>query len=98
MRKKKVYVNEIDKKINNNQTSCEVIENSDNKEDINNNLSVEDKIDKLFNLNGYIFNKNVEIYTDDKIYYTKIAGKVGNNIITLDNDIINISSIKDIKY
>ena len=81
----------------NNQKSCEVEEKVIN-EDAVVNISVDEKIDKLFNTNGYVFSKNVEIVTNDKVYNTKIAGKVNNHIITLDNDIIKISDIKDIKY
>ncbi len=94
MKKEKVYINKIDKKILNNQSYCDVSE----KEIIPNDLSVQDKLDKLFNINGYVFNKDVKIITNNKTYNTKIAGKVGHNIITLDNDIINIKCIKDIIY
>ncbi len=81
----------------NNQKSCEVEEKVIN-EDAVVDISVDAKIDKLFNTNGYVFSKNVEIVTNDKVYNTTIAGKVNNHIITLDNDIIKISDIKDIKY
>ena len=81
----------------NNQKSCEVEEKVIN-EETGVDISVDEKIDKLFNTNGYVFSKNVEIVTNDKVYNTKIAGKVNNHIITLDNDIIKISDIKDIKY
>lgn len=95
MKKKKLYVNKIVKK-NNNQSFCKV--DDDREIIINNNLSVDDKLSKLFNTNGYIFNIKVKIITDNKTYDTKIASQVGNSIITLDNDIINISDIKDIVY
>ena len=98
MKKKKIYVNKVNKKIDNNQTYCDV----NNEESIFNyhddELSVDEKLNKLFNTNGYIFNIDVKIITDNKTYHTKIAGKVGDNIITLDNDIIKISDIKDIVY
>lgn len=61
------------------------------------NLTVLEKIDKLLNRNGYIFNVEVKIITKEKKYQTKIAGKVNNHIITLDNDIININDIIDLK-
>lgn len=99
MKKEKIYVNKINKKIDNNQSYCDV-----HKEEnmvikhVDNGLSVEEKLKKLFNTNGYIFNVDVKIITDNKTYNTKIAGKVGNSIITLDNDIIHISDIKDIIY
>ncbi len=31
-------------------------------------------------------------------YETKIAGKVNNYLITMDNDVIDISTIKDVIY
>ena len=98
MKKNKVFVNEINKTINNNQKYCDVKEEVNDFNIIDNSLSVDEKLDKLFNTNGYIFNTNVKIITSDKIYNTKIAGKVNNHIITLDNDIIDISIIKDIIY
>lgn len=67
-------------------------------EDNYRNLSIVDKIEKLLNRNGYIFNVDVIIKTKDKVYKTKIAGKVNNHLITLDNDIINISDIIDLEF
>lgn len=99
MKKERLYVNKIDKRIDNNQNYCNV--NSEEKTIIeykSDKLSVDEKLKKLFNTNGYIFNIDVKIVTNNKTYNTKIAGKVGNNIITLDNDIINIKDIKDIIY
>ena len=97
MKKGKLYVKKNDKTINNNQDYCNIEESSNKIVNINNE-SVIDKIEKLFNINGYIFNKDVEIITINKKYNTRIAGKVNNHLITMDNDIINILDIKDIKY
>ena len=94
MKKNKIYVNKINDKIKNNQSSCEV-----NEEDIiDNSDSIEEKLDKLFNTNGYIFNIKVKIITIDKVYDTRIASRVGNSIVTLDNDVICINDIKDIVF
>ena len=94
MKKNKVFVNKIENKIGNNQSSCEVGEENI----INNDRMVEDKLNRLFNTNGYIFNIKVKIITNDKTYDTKIASRVGNSIITLDNDVINIDDVKDIVF
>ena len=96
MKKKKIYVNDINKKIDNNQDYCDVLE----KEEviISKKLTIDEKLQELFNKNGYVFNVNVKIITDSKKYDTKIAGRVGNNIITLDNDVISIKDIKDIIF
>ena len=104
MKKPKVFANEFDKNINNNQKVFDI--NSDNAthsdrqmktNDTYNNLTVMEKISKLLNRNGYIFNVDVIIITKDKDYHTKIAGKVDNRLITLDNDIIKIDDIIDLK-
>ncbi len=94
MKKNKVFVNKITDKIGNNQTSCEV----ENKKIESSEDVIEDKIEKLFNTNGYIFNINVKIVTSEKIYNTKIANRIGNILITLDNDVIRIEDIKDIVF
>ena len=99
LRKEKVYINKIIKEIKNNQKYCCVNEEiEDNSKREENDLDVEDKLKKIFNTNGYVFNTNVKIVTNNKTYQTKIAGKVNNHLITLDNDIIDISSIKDIFF
>ena len=94
MKKNKVFVNKIEGKIGNNQSSCEVEE----QEIISDNSSVEEKLNKLLNTNGYIFNIKVKIITNNKTYDTKIASRIGNSIITLDNDVINIDDVKDIVF
>ena len=88
MNKKKIYVNKINEKVGNNQTSYEIKDEE----------TIEDKLEELFSTNGYIFNVNVKIVTDDKTYDTKIASRIGDNIITLDNDVIRIDDIKDIIF
>ena len=97
MKKKKIYVNKIDNRIGNNQELCNVLEKK-HKNNYDTNKSIDEKLSELFNTNGYVFNVNVQIITNDKTYNTKIASKVGDNIITLDNDIININDIKDIIF
>ena len=96
MKKNKVFVNKINK-VRNNQVSCEV-EEKEKEIILEPSLTVNEKLDKLFNTNGYIFNINVKIITDDKTYDTKIANRIGNNIITMDSDIICIKTIKDIIF
>lgn len=55
-----------------------------------------DFINRLVKSGSYMFSKNVIIKANGKIYDTKIAGKIGNRIITLDNDSINIEDIEKI--
>ena len=54
---------------------------------------VQDFLNKISNSGGYVFNKKVVIVTKDKTYDTKIAGKIGNRLVTIDNDSISINDI-----
>lgn len=85
--KKVYYGSEINQKEN-----VKIIKNNIK----NDSFSVEDKIRKLFKSSRYIFNINVLIKTDKKDYDTKIAGKVKNSLVTVDNEVIPIIEINDI--
>ena len=61
-----------------------------------NNLTVEEKIKRLFKSSRYIFNIGVIIKTAKKDYDTKIIGKVKNSLITFENEEIPIIEIEDI--
>ena len=66
------------------------------KNNINSNLTVEEKIKKLFKSSRYVFNIGVIIKTKKKDYDTKIIGKIKNSLITLENEEIPIIEIEDI--
>ena len=55
--------------------------------------NVQDFLNKITGSGRYVFNRKVVIVTKDKTYDTKIAGKLGDKIITLDSDSINIDDI-----
>ncbi|HPE14574.1 MAG TPA: hypothetical protein PLT65_01890 [Bacilli bacterium] len=55
------------------------------------------KLQDLFASPSFIFNIRVLIKTKNENYDTKIAGKMGNNIITVDNKVIPIREIIDIE-
>ena len=56
-----------------------------------------DFIDNL-SKEGYTFGKKVIIKTTDNVYNTKIIGKYGDSIITIDNDKILLKDIENISY
>lgn len=59
-------------------------------------IDVLEFLNKLSNNGSYVFSKRVTIITNNKTYNTRVAGKIGNKIITLDNDSIDINDIKKI--
>ncbi len=65
-------------------------------DDLNREMSVEEKLKRLFQSRRYIFNIEVEIITKRKNYHTKIAGKVKNSIVTIDGEVIPVIEIEDI--
>lgn len=85
---KKVYYTSEDK--------AELIVNETKKNNISSLTTVEEKIRKLFKSSRYVFNINVLIKTDKKDYDTKIAGKVKNSLVTVENEVIPIIEINDI--
>ena len=104
----KVYQNESLNNIKNNKKVFDslkdknIVNNNDNnkltKKNDNSILTVKDKIKNLINDNNYIFNKEVTLIFNDYDKTCHIAGVVNNHIITMDNEIIKISDLKDIKY
>lgn len=62
----------------------------------NQSEDVVDFINRLSKSGSYLFNKDVVIVTKDKKYETRIAGKMGNRIVTLDNNSINLNDIEKI--
>lgn len=61
------------------------------------NESPSEFIDNL-SKDGYTFGKKVTIKTKDHVYNTKIIGKYGDSIITIDNDKILLKDIENISY
>lgn len=65
---------------------------------INNpSYSVKDKIANIFNKKSYIYKINVEINDNNRTYSTTIIGKTDGYLITINNELIPIKNIKDIK-
>ncbi len=61
-------------------------------------LTVKEKVKELIRGNNYIFNTQVTLVFDDHERECNIAGVVNNHIITMDNEIIKLDDLKDIKY
>ena len=90
----KVFQNKIDKKINNNER---VYYSNNKKEEVIANKTILQKINEIFSSPNYIYKANVEITLKDKKVTKRIIGRNKNYIITMDNTLIPISDIVDIK-
>ena len=92
----KVFHNKIDKKFNNNRSVF--YSNNTYEEDRSvDTRTVLQKINEIFSSPNYVYKANVEITLKDKKITKRIIGRNKNYIITMDNDLIPISDIVDIR-
>ena len=90
-----LYTNSFDKKIDN---SLEFIK-INNKEEIKtfSKNEINKKINDIFKSKKYIYKIKVEITLENKVFETYLIGKTNNKLITLDNNLIYINQIQNIK-
>ena len=55
------------------------------------------KINSIFTSSNYIYKADVEIKLKDKTINKRVIGKNKTHLITIDNELISISDILDIK-
>lgn len=96
----KVFANKIEKEIENNNRVY--VASRDLKEKQKpaiplQGMNVNQKIKTILNSKNYIYKAEVEIKTNNGIITKKIIGKSGNQLITMDNELIPIDSIIDIE-
>lgn len=101
-----MYKQNINKKFNNNSAVFSTLNNDE--EDISirhstikdvkeySKYEVEKKIYEIFNSPDYIYKADVTIITDKEVLVKRIVGKTGNQLITFDNEKIDIDTIRDI--
>ena len=96
----KVFKNNIDKKFNNNENVYYSNRSTITEETVNDNKTITQKINEIFSSPNYVYKAKVEITLKDKKVTKRIIGRNKDYIITMDNtlipinDIINIKSIK----
>lgn len=97
----KVFAARIDKDLTNNNhfaitRSEEVVKQK--KETINFEKSINQKLRDIFSSSKYVYKADVIITLKDKTITKKIIGRNKNQIITIDNELINIDDILDIEF
>ena len=92
----RVFHNKINKKFDNNRN---IYYSNNTYEDnaTNDTRTILQKINDIFSSPNYVYKANVEITLKDKKVTKRIIGRNKNYIITMDNDLIPITDIIDIK-
>lgn len=98
----KVFVNKIDKRINNNKEVFYSYIDKNQKPDIIKEEKIEkdsimDKINSLFASLNFVYKLDVVITTKDGILNESIIAMTGNNLLTIEGKKINVEYIIDIK-
>lgn len=95
----KVFKNNVNKKFNNNNDIyySSLNNTSQNRNETNDNKSVVQKINEIFASPNYVYKANVEITLKNKKINKRIIGRNKNYIITMDNTLIPINEILDIR-
>ena len=98
----KMYQNKINKSINSIQKIYSSMDrnstnSSDDKVDSKySSISVDKKIDNIFNAPDYVYKADITIVTDTEKIRKRIVARNNNNVITIDNEYIPIAIIRDI--
>lgn len=97
----KMYQNKINKTVPSIQKVYSTINTNNEYRTTNNNtrysgISIDKKIDSIFNSPDYVYKADVTIITDTEELKRRIIARNRNNIITIDNEYIPISIIRDI--
>jgi hypothetical protein len=95
----KMYQNKINKTINSSRKVYSTIDN--NNTTINSDIrypsiSIDKKIDNIFKSHDYVYKVDVTIITDNETLKKRIVARNNNNLITINNEYIPISIIRDI--
>lgn len=96
----KMYQNKVNKNINSIQKVYSTYgDHRDAKmnDDVKySSVSIDKKIDNIFNSYDYVYKADVTIVTDKETIKKRVVARNKNNIITIDNEYIPISVIRDI--
>ena len=94
-----MYQNKINKPINSIQ---KMYNSADEQREYQRNerryssISIDKKIDDIFNACDYVYKADVTIITDNDVLHKRIVARNKNNLITIDNEFIPINVIRDI--
>ena len=97
----KVFANKIDKELKNNKTvyyNKNEERKIEEKDPLSSILTVNQKINQIFSSARYVYKADVVIITKNGKLNKRIIGRNRNELITMDNEVININDILDIEF
>ncbi len=99
-----VFVNSAQKPLGNNErvsysSGDEKLteETQENSKVVSNEKNINQKINDIFNSSNYVYKADVEVKMRDKNVTARIVGRNSTHLITIENELIPISDVVDIK-
>ena len=95
-----IFAGKVDKKTGNNEDvyySSHEVRESVQQGKINDSRNVNQKINDIFNSPNYIYKADVIIKTNSGEVTKRIVGKNATHLITIENELIPLTEIKDIR-
>lgn len=94
----KMYQSKINKDIKNMKKVYSTLDRTTTEESTNKypSISIDKKINDIFTSGNFVYKADVTIITDTDTLKKRIVARNQNNLITLDNEYIPISIIRDI--
>jgi len=96
-----VFPGKVKKNSGNNKqvfySNKEVEEEKPKFQDLKPKKNINQKLNEIFNSSSYIYKANVEIKLENDTVIKQIVGRNKTYLITMENELIPISSVKDIK-
>ena len=92
-----LYTNSFDKKIDKSLDYITIKNDDTNITNSKNTTNIKEKINNLFKSKSYIYKINVLVSLKNEDINCTLIGKTKNNLITIDNKLISIKDIVDIK-
>ncbi|MCM1370323.1 MAG: hypothetical protein NC181_00260 [Clostridium sp.] len=100
-KKPSVFVNKIDKELKNNEkvyfSRNETSEKTDKSNIDTSKKSIDVQLKEMFESTSYIYKADVVIKTKDGVLEKRVIGRNNSHLITMDNELIPISDIIEIK-
>ena len=95
----KMYQNKINKPINSIQKVYSSINEREDRHTSNrySSISIDKKIDNIFNSADYVYKADVIIKTDKGTFNKQIVGINNDRLLTIDNSFIDIRDIRNIE-
>lgn len=94
----KMFVNKVDRAVGNNDKVFYSFKTDEERSvESTTTKNINQKIRDIFSSSNYVYKADVELNLNGKVVNKRIVGRNSTHLITIDNELIPITDIRDIK-